>query len=90
MENNLKFSAGQSEKVRAPQQQSKDPVHAYDYPVRHSWMDGYNNRCEDYHVLAFCSATGYGPRLRVLQRTKTFKHLYNEVLGCRNPVIQGR
>ncbi|CAE7201557.1 unnamed protein product, partial [Symbiodinium microadriaticum] len=39
-----------------------DPVHNWDYPTRHAWSDGYNNRCEDYHALAFCTPTGYGTR----------------------------
>ncbi|CAE7572455.1 unnamed protein product [Symbiodinium natans] len=39
-----------------------DPVQNYDYPVKQSWTDGYNNQCEDYHVLNFCTPTGYGAR----------------------------
>ena len=39
-----------------------DPVHNWDYPTRHAWSDGYNNGCEDYHALAFCTPTGYGTR----------------------------
>jgi hypothetical protein len=34
----------------------------FDYPVRHVWKDGYNNRCEDYRALSFCNETGYGPK----------------------------
>eukprot|EP00913_Durusdinium_trenchii_P006588 g6190.t1 len=34
----------------------------FDYPIKHIWKDGYNNRCEDYRALSFCNATGYGPK----------------------------
>eukprot|EP00435_Cladocopium_sp_Y103_P073036 s206_g42.t1 len=35
---------------------------SFDYPLRHVWKDGYNNRCEDYRALSFCNETGYGPK----------------------------
>ncbi len=37
-------------------------LHTFDYPLKHVWRDGYNNRCEDYRALSFCNETGYGPK----------------------------
>lgn len=39
-----------------------DPVLQWDYPVKHTWKDGYGNSCEDYRVLDLCREDGYGSK----------------------------